>query len=122
MKLPSADLVGGSSFIPLLTSFVPELQPIYAEHLHNNDDLLPHVFLGDVARFAIAAALDVRQQEVLMRLLKCMETGLESGPAHARELILASFVENLLGEDDAVRRIKLLMGPNLRKATAVILG
>jgi hypothetical protein len=105
-----------------LISTVPELQLIYEEHIRNNDEILPHVFLGDVARFAVEAALDIDKQNVLKRLLECMEDGLDAGSADVRELILASFVENLLGEENAVRRLKLLMGPKMRAAVVQTLG
>jgi hypothetical protein len=55
------------SFIKELLRTVPELQPAYAEHLNDNDTLLPHVFMGDVTRFVIAEASKPSESKALTR-------------------------------------------------------
>jgi len=44
------------SLIERLLASVPDLRGVYDEHISDNDELLPHVFFGDVTRFAIENA------------------------------------------------------------------
>ena len=101
------------SFIEELIRLVPELKPIFDEHVTDNDFLLPHVFMGDVTRFAIAEAGKSRSCAI-ETLLQHLENGLESGSNYVKELISLSFAENLLGETTALKVLKPLMGPNLK--------
>lgn len=112
-------VVAGNTFMMRLLADVPELRSTYEEHLSQNGELLPHVFMADVTRFALAATGKSKEEAALKRLLQCLEDGLNSGQKEVHELILASFVENLAGEDSrAVSRLKALMGPRLRWETA----
>ena len=38
-------------FIEYVLAKVPQLRAVHSEHLKDNDELLPHVFMGDVTRF-----------------------------------------------------------------------
>lgn len=109
-------------FIEELLDAVPELRALYEEHMADNDSLLPHVFMGDIARFAIANAADPRHRPTLARLLGRLEDGLRAEEEGVRELIRASFVENLLGEHTTVKRLKPLMGFNLYRAVDAVCG
>src|SRR5688500_5050520 len=82
----------------------------------HNDSLLTHVYIGDVARFAVAESGSEKSQSSLKTLMDHLESGLRSGSDEVRELILASFVENLMGEPRAVMKLKLLTGPRLKAA------
>ena len=73
---------------------VPELQPLLAEHLADNyGELLPHVFFGDVTRWAL------REKAVnslsLKRLLTLLDASYAKGVPDVQELIAVSFLENL---------------------------
>jgi hypothetical protein len=89
--------------------------------LADNNELLPHVFLGDVARFVIAEAIRSPASFAIMKVLNVMEFGLAS-EKEVRELVAVSFVENLCGEDDALSVLVLMMGPALRKEFKMICG
>jgi len=96
---------------------VPELQSAYDEHLRNNDELLPHVFLGDVTRYVVR---QVRSGETglaspVERILGVLEQCMASGEEYVTELVAVSFIENLYGEDDVVKKLKGLIGPHLEK-------
>lgn len=39
-----------NNFIPTLLKRVPELESIFAEHLKDNGEVLPHVLLGQITR------------------------------------------------------------------------
>jgi hypothetical protein len=115
-------MVSGLLFIEDLLRTVPELRRVYAGHLADNDEVLPHVFMGDVTRFAVAEAGADRNADVLARMLGQFEKILASGDDEARELVVASFVENLCGEAATVRKLKALMGPHLRARAEAITG
>jgi hypothetical protein len=111
-----------ASFIDDLLQLLPQLKPIYDEHLADNDTLLPHVFMGDVTRFAVAEAAKPTSRHILERLLGHLELGLENGSEQVKELVVVSFVENLIGETVALKAIKPLMGPKLKKEVEAICG
>lgn len=94
---------------------VPEIRDMYDEHIQDNDEILPHVFLGDVTRFVVQ---QVRSGETgtlnhVARILDIFEQYMASGDDHVKELISVSFVENLAGHEDALAILKKLVGPNL---------
>jgi hypothetical protein len=105
-----------SSFIHKLLDAIPELVPVYKAHLTDNDELLPHVFMGDVTIFVIAHSGNPSTRPVLQRLLGLFEDELAGEDDDAINVVLASFVENLLGEEEAARKLSPLMGPRLRAA------
>ena len=109
------------ALIERLLQVVPELKPHYEEHLADHDKLLPHVFMGDVTRFAIRESATPPRLPVVERLLTVLEAGL-SGPEEVQELIVASFVENLMGEKGALKTLKPLAGPLLREQIEAICG
>lgn len=110
------------AFIKDLLRSVPDLTIAYEEHATDNDALLPHVFLGDVTRWAIAATKNRNSLSSLTQLLDHMETGLTSGSEAVKELIAVSFLENLCGEKAALRSLKPLMGPSLKKEVENVCG
>ena len=103
-----------ASFIEELLRRVPQLKAIYDEHLRDNETLLPHVFMGDVTRFAIAEAENPQSRTSVNTLLDHLEDGLKTGSDEVKELIVVSFVENLIGETSALKVLKLAMGSSLK--------
>ena len=110
------------TFVARLLEVVPELRSEYEEHIEDNDELLPHVFMGAVTRFAIAKTVEGRNQPALQRLLAFLEEQANSGSDSIRELIGVSFVENLTGENTALNAMLPMLGPALRKEVKTILG
>lgn len=110
------------AFIDHLVAQVPVLEPAFREHVSDNfGEVLPHVFFGDLTRYAVSEFLRSegtsagarRVSRELESLLAELEVGLDIG-GDVTELICASFLENLpkLGEPgDGVRD---LLGPKLR--------
>jgi hypothetical protein len=79
---------------------VPEIEGLYEGHHEDNDALLPHVFMADIARFAermdARAAQGSRQAKgVVDRLLEHLERAIAEGDQRVKDLIAASFVETL---------------------------
>ena len=106
-------------FIEELLDLVPELRSVYDKHLENNGSLLQHVFMGDATRFIIAEASKSQNEILLQKLLNYLEAGLKQGE-EVEELIVVSFVENLIDEKIALQVLKPLMGSNLRTQVETI--
>lgn len=111
-----------TSFIEELLRVVPELRPAYETHVADNATLLPHVFMGDVARFVVAESANNERPLTIVHLFDFLENVLTHGSEEVHELIAASFVENLIGETKALQLLKVLMGPNLKKQVEAICG
>lgn len=110
-----------AAFVERLLSAVPRLTGAYKSHVADNDGLLPHVFMGDVTRYAIAESKNPNSS-TLAPLLAFLEDELNAGGANTRELIAVSFVENLLGETAALRALRPLMGLSLRNEVKRVSG
>lgn len=106
---------GEVAFVGALAREVPELLPLLQEHLDDYDGLLPHVWLGDVTRWAIQQFKANPADPSLKKTLKLMEQTLSREGAQAeQELVSASFVENLPRPDDAEAGILEMAGPSVR--------
>jgi hypothetical protein len=110
------------SFVECIIEAAPELKRVIQEHLSWNKTLLPHVFMGDVTRLVLELAMHPDRQGSLIRLLGRMDEGLRLGSEKVQELIVASFVENLIGEDAKLRLLAPLMGPTLRQRAKTVCG
>lgn len=106
------------SFVPLLLERVPELLGVYHEHLGRNDELLPHVFLGDVCRFFADLYVSKNQDiSISFRIIKTMDEGYKRGDEETQELVCVSFLENIAHDhDDVYHKIKSDLTPALRRA------
>lgn len=111
-----------ASFVVRLLRAVPELESRYEQHMTDNDSLLPHVFMGEVSRFAVSEAGRPASNEALKRLLEFLEREIGSGSLEIEQLIVVSFVENLIGEDVALSKLSPLMGENTRREVRAICG
>ncbi len=133
----SVEPLNEQTFIAQMLTEIPELQPVYDEHMKfYHDELLSHLLLWDVTRFIVAAYNrattadpDAKQwRGVVDRSLTFMEQAIGNSDYQVWNLIAVSFVENLLpvaddeiktdSEDDAVKAykaIKPLLGPKLRE-------
>jgi hypothetical protein len=109
-------------FVSRLVAVVPGLVSIFGEHIADNGEPLPHVFMGDVTRFAIASAELEDSADSLSMLLTLLEDGLNSGDNEVAELIGVSFVENLCGEEYAIQLLLPRMGKSLRQEMKYICG
>lgn len=106
-----------TQFIDGLIKRVPELRPIYEEHLDDNDTLLPHVFMGAVARFVIERVRhgDFRHEGAVAQIMSAIDNSLKSNCPSIQELVSVSFVENLASETDVIQALVPLMGPNTQE-------
>lgn len=105
-------------FFKSLLEKVPGLTDLYKDHLFDNDEFLPHVFMGDVTRYVCVLAQKVNRgsealKPELITIVDFLEEGLIDGNDELRNIIEVSFVENLEKADPCYALIKKCMGPNL---------
>lgn len=111
-----------------LVDAIPDLRDAYEEHVSDNDEVLPHVFFGDVARYLRQACLEYRSSraappsswQAAEDILRFMEREWVAGPEVVRELIHVSLLENLVTGEDECDELESFLGPELRAALKVI--
>jgi hypothetical protein len=108
-----------SALVKNLVQRVPKLDALYQEHLKDNDELLPHVFMGDVTRFVVAAAAagSARPKDwaEAQRVVALLEEALASKEPSVENLIAASFVENLEPDEPGFSRVVDTFGSRLKR-------
>lgn len=90
---------GGVQFVLDLVEAFPRFREALSDHLECNDEVLPHVFVGDVTRAVEADAIAGRTEE-LPPLLAFLEHRFVIGDDVVRNVITVSFLECI---DEAVR-------------------
>jgi hypothetical protein len=107
------------TFVEQLLGRASGLKPIYEEHLADYDQLLPHVFMGDVTRYvmslqqAIMNDGDAKAEGKLSGILDLFEAALAEAEPYVQELVVLSFLENLERHDPGYASIKQRLGAKL---------
>ncbi len=107
-----------SAFVEWLVARHSDLAPILQEHRVDNGGLLPHVFFGDVTRYASELARR-RDTARLDPLLSDLDEALTGSGDETDNLVWVSFVENAQGTSgDAEEQLReeLHAYPNLAGA------
>jgi hypothetical protein len=91
----------GSAFVALLAKDAPELHATISEHYADNDELLLHLLLADVLRYAAAAFK--RDRDVVRRILDAVDLGLRTGDEYVQNAVAVSFVEHVGAYPDQTR-------------------
>ncbi len=102
------------SFIKMLLENVPELKSVYDEHIDDYDELLEHVFMGDVTRFAESLYRRDPNSECLTKLFNFIDKAYLTEDKKLQELISVSFLENLSQNEESYLGIKQLLSDALR--------
>lgn len=103
------------SFTVALLEAVPELEPVYKAHIDNNDEVLEHVFMGDVTRFAEQIYAGDPESECLARLLKFLDDAFATGDEMVQELVSVSFLENLSRDQESYEGIRDRLSESLAR-------
>lgn len=111
-----------AEFVRRLVSTSPELVEVYQQHIADQGEILPHVLMGDITRVVVAASTGSTQANWLHDFLQQLEAGMVSGDTDIAELVGVSFVENLSGQNAALRSLVPSMGEMLRKEVKSICG
>lgn len=112
-------------FIHELTTAVPRLKDLLARHVADCGELLPHVYMGDVSRFAIRQHREgvggaSGPRAVLDVLFTILERAATEGSEDVKELITVSFLENVAEEMAASTDLRSLLGPTLRRELQLV--
>jgi hypothetical protein len=96
----------------------PSFEPVYAEHMGEYGELLGHVLMADFTRWLVA---ELRRRDTadlgargdaspdLEGILRFLEERWDHGNQEVRDLIGASFIENLWQAEDYYLRVKGLL-------------
>lgn len=84
------------------------------EHLDDYDGLLPHVLMADVTRWVVKRFNTDPSDVLLRQVLDFIESAFEDAKGEDRELIAASFLENLPRPGQAGADVRALLGPALQ--------
>lgn len=89
------------NFFANLLERIPSFMDIYREHFDdNNGELLPHLLMGDFARFVVQKGRpDESASEVVKESMLLIEDACRFGDDNLREVVCASFLENLDQDD-----------------------
>ena len=127
MKARSETMI---AFVEDLVHRFPNLRPLYEEHVSDFDEILSHVFFGDVTRYVVdlflrwqAGAEDPDGAEKELRnLLQFLEDSYrDDHGGDIDELIAVSFLEALpRPQEEPGWEIRSLIGPEMTKQLHVI--
>ena len=108
-------------FVERLAAMDVRIAELLAKHIRDNDETLPHVFMGDVVQFAgEIAGHEGRDSNLLDAILWVIERALRSGVPEVEELVVVSFLENLEQTEDAYAEIARRLGPESRRALEIV--
>lgn len=106
-----------AEYVEAMRSSIPEIEPLYLEHIEDNDQLLPHVFMGSIARHVEILFRDRSisrgDLQTLTGLLQYLEHGMLSPINEIQELVAVSFLENLDRDNPEFHLLKKQFGPAL---------
>jgi hypothetical protein len=113
-------MTDSTAFISSLVNSVPELELLMADHVAAFDELLPHVFMGDVSRFVLTKwHAKAHGSDDAAAVLKAVFTRLEiassSNSDQVDELIGVSFVENLLPDANGLECLQTFVSPEMHE-------
>jgi hypothetical protein len=116
----TATIDAARAWVERVVHEVPAIESRFLAHLeHNNLELLPHLFFGDLTRFVVSGFSDEPERRGdAEKILVLLEEAMGSPDEAVQNLVSVSFCENLLGEKplDAIRAS---MGPRLRAELAM---
>jgi hypothetical protein len=104
-----------ATFIEDLITQYPGLQPLYAEHIHDNDELLPSVFCFQVVGYLVDLASYGSPEKTaeLRSMLEFLEHAFTSSGPSCRELISVAVIEDLPRPGERGAIIRMLLGPEM---------
>ena len=104
------------ALVTQLVQAFPDLRRILDDHLEANDEILPHVFFGDLTEWLVdsyLAAPDAGSEATWRRILDQLEHVYEIGDTDVKELLYVSLLENLPYPGERGTEISEYLGPRL---------
>lgn len=119
-------MMGPMSLVHELAAKMPPLRAQLEQHVADYEEVLPHVFMGDVSRYAIE---QYRQYaggagdagESLRLLFSVTEVAAQDGDEDLKDLISVSFLENIAAELADYPEFRAFLGPVLSQELEPIL-
>ena len=103
------------------SQIAPGFGPVFAEHLEDNDELLPHVLMYGLLQF-VGERLPQSNESVessILNLLELLEAEVRGDNPETESVIAISFLEYLQTEP-FFKWLYPLLGPNLRATYAAL--
>src|SRR5438094_274211 len=101
--------------VKLLVTAVPALQRLLDEHEAAYGELLPTVFLGEVAKWVIPSLDGGSDADSARSALDVMESLIVAGDSQVKDLVATGFLEGLPPGSLHDDRLRSLLGPALRR-------
>ncbi len=107
------------AFVRSIVARFPGLTVLLEEHIKDFDEVLPHVFFGDLTRHVVSLALlantggERAAAQELCGILDFLEETYAMGSIELQELISVSFLENLPRPSEEGSEIRAMVGPSL---------
>jgi len=113
-------------FIEELIQEIPELTPVYQEHIDFNREILPYVLLDEFSRFVIEKITPGQGKQIdtslLERFASLLESTLEEGDGEVSTAIRTTFCESVDGlwkEKSLHHLILAFLGPHLKECLSI---
>jgi len=95
---------------------VPGFDRVYDEHVLDNDEVLPHVLMGDLVRFLLDdVQVHGAGSPVLRAAMALLESAMGSPDPKLQEVVAVSFLESLDPADPNFLVIRRSFGPWLEE-------
>jgi hypothetical protein len=105
-----------AAFCDRLAELHPELASLLADHRHDNDETLAHVFMADVERW-FEEKYRAGEQEPALALAGWLDEEYPSASPSIENVICVSFLEMLPWPPDSdAEAIAGMLGPSLRRS------
>lgn len=102
------------AFIGALVYRFEFLLPLFQEHMEDlQGEILPHLFVADVERWAEKAVEGTATLNQVEEVLEFLEKALLKDPEKDGELIAVSFLEHLPRPDEPGAKLRDMLGPGL---------
>lgn len=106
-------MVTYADFLSDLALDVPDLGPIVAEHLDDNDgELLPHLLLSDIRQWCLEHV--ATDPATVQRVVDGLDRAVGSGDEAIENAVAVSFVEDLMADGAPGEAVLALVPPRMR--------
>lgn len=98
-------------FVHVLVAGIPGAEEVLRSHVDDNDEVLPHVLLGDLMPWLVDELDRPGSRAVVQEIVNRFETGFATGPPLVDELVAVSFLESLPRPGERGAELRTLLGP-----------
>lgn len=101
-------------FVRQFVAGSPALKPLLQQHSADYLEILPHVFLSELANWALTAWQVPERRAVVEEVLRRLEAEFAEGAPRIKEFIATGFLESLPPPGTSGQEISRQLGPQLR--------